>query len=53
MKMLTKMKSGAEERVMELEQNGYKAYTTASGWIGYNHEKMIGECAQVKQLQLS
>lgn len=43
-KLLTQMKSGTAERVKDLKQNGYKAYTTASGWLGYSDQKMVELC---------
>ena len=33
--------AGKEGRIAELEQNGYPAYTTSPGWLGYTDEKMI------------
>jgi L-fuconate dehydratase len=31
---------GKEERIRELKANGYAAYTTSAGWLGYSDEKM-------------
>jgi L-fuconate dehydratase len=31
---------GKAERIAELEANGYAAYTTGPGWLGYSDEKM-------------
>lgn len=47
--LLTQMKPGTEERVKELQQSGYKAYTTASGWIGFSNEKMVELCKNYQQ----
>ena len=32
--------SGAEERIAELLEHGYPAYTTGPGWLGYSDEKL-------------
>ncbi|TLQ01066.1 fuconate dehydratase [Nesterenkonia salmonea] len=32
---------GKEERLRELEQDGFPAYTTSPGWLGYSDEKMV------------
>jgi L-fuconate dehydratase len=42
---------GKAERIAELEANGYAAYTTGPGWLGYSDEKMrrlIGEALDDK-----
>ena len=31
---------GREERLAEIEQRGYPAYTTSAGWLGYTDEKI-------------
>ncbi|MBA3529574.1 MAG: fuconate dehydratase [Propionibacteriaceae bacterium] len=31
---------GKEDRIAELKANGYAAYTTSAGWLGYPDEKM-------------
>lgn len=31
---------GLEERIAELKAEGYAAYTTSAGWLGYSDEKM-------------
>ena len=33
--------AGREERIAELERDGYPAYTTTPGWIGYSDEKLV------------
>jgi L-fuconate dehydratase len=35
-----------EQRIRELEQNGYPAYTTSAGWLGYSDEKMERLCRE-------
>lgn len=37
-------KQGSSERENELMIQGYPAYTTAPGWLGYTNEKMIELC---------
>ena len=34
------------ERIRHLEENGYPAYTTSAGWIGYDDEKLETLCRQ-------
>ena len=36
------------ERITYLEKNGYKAYTTSAGWLGYSDEKMRRLCREAK-----
>jgi L-fuconate dehydratase len=35
-----------EQRIRELEQNGYPAYTTSAGWLGYSDEKLRRLCRE-------
>ena len=35
-----------EQRIRELEQNGYPAYTTSAGWLGYSDEKLQRLCRE-------
>ena len=35
-----------EQRIRELEQNGYPAYTTSAGWLGYSNEKLQRLCRE-------
>ncbi|MDG4824131.1 enolase C-terminal domain-like protein [Asanoa sp. WMMD1127] len=37
---------GREERVAELLANGYPAYTTSPGWLGYDDEKLRRLCRE-------
>ncbi len=39
--ILRSARSGREDRITELERDGYPAYTTTPGWIGYSDEKLI------------
>lgn len=42
--LLKKSSIGKEERERDLLDNGYKAYTTAAGWLNYDDEKMKNLC---------
>ncbi|WP_138442620.1 enolase C-terminal domain-like protein [Sinomonas susongensis] len=33
--------SGKEERIAALQSDGYPAYTTSPGWLGYSDEKLV------------
>ncbi|MFD1717670.1 enolase C-terminal domain-like protein [Georgenia deserti] len=33
--------AGKAERIAELEANGYTAYTTTPGWLGYSDDKLV------------
>ena len=35
-----------QDRIAELEKNGYPAYTTTPGWLGYSDEKMQRLCRE-------
>ncbi|WP_282143727.1 L-fuconate dehydratase [Cellulophaga baltica] len=37
-----------QERIAHLEQNGYPAYTTSAGWLGYSDDKMRRLCREAK-----
>jgi L-fuconate dehydratase len=39
--VLRRASPGREDRIAELQQCGYPAYTTTPGWIGYSDEKLI------------
>lgn len=38
--MLKKVEPGKKDRIEELLQHGYPAYTTSAGWLGYSDEKI-------------
>ena len=40
LRILRSREAGALERIEELEANGYPAYTTTPGWLGYSDEKL-------------
>jgi L-fuconate dehydratase len=44
--ILRSARQGRNERIAELERDGYPAYTTTPGWIGYSDEKLIQLCRQ-------
>ncbi|MFI8605554.1 L-fuconate dehydratase [Cellulophaga baltica] len=37
-----------QERIAHLKQNGYPAYTTSAGWLGYSDDKMRRLCREAK-----
>jgi L-fuconate dehydratase len=39
--ILRRGQAGKEERIAHLRSNGYPAYTTTPGWLGYSDEKML------------
>lgn len=39
--MLIRGQEGKQERIAELKADGYRAYTTSPGWLGYSDEKML------------
>ena len=46
LEMLTSGRDTLGERLAELEANGYPAYTTSPGWLGYSDEKLRDLCRQ-------
>lgn len=40
LEIFTAGQAGKEERIAELKEHGYAAYTTSAGWLGYTDEKM-------------
>ncbi|OIQ38408.1 MAG: fuconate dehydratase [Bacteroidetes bacterium MedPE-SWsnd-G1] len=38
-----------QERIDDLLQNGYPAYTTSAGWLGYSDDKMRRLCRDAKE----
>ncbi|XP_047504867.1 mitochondrial enolase superfamily member 1-like isoform X1 [Pieris napi] len=48
--MLKAMQNGREERVNFLETNGYPAYTTQVGWMGYSDELVEELCRKYLDL---
>jgi L-fuconate dehydratase len=46
--LLSKMESGKQERINYLQQQGYPAYTTSAGWLGYSDEKIRRLCREAR-----
>jgi len=46
--LLIKMESGKQERIDSLLKQGYPAYTTSAGWLGYSDEKIRRLCREAK-----
>jgi L-fuconate dehydratase len=46
--MLKAKEAGKKERIASLMKNGYPAYTTSAGWLGYSDEKMRFLCQEAK-----
>ena len=38
--LLQRMRPGREQRLADIAANGYPAYTTSAGWLGYEDEKI-------------
>ncbi|MGN6339646.1 MAG: L-fuconate dehydratase [Ginsengibacter sp.] len=47
--MLQKLSGSRQERTDNLLKNGYPAYTTSAGWMGYSEEKIRRLSRQAKQ----
>jgi L-fuconate dehydratase len=47
--MLRKNEGSKLERIAYLEKNGYRAYTTSAGWLGYSDEKMRRLCQEARK----
>lgn len=46
LEILRAMVPGREERIQHLLENGYPAYTTSPGWLGYSDEKLERLCRE-------
>ena len=46
--LLTEKAATKQERIAQLKVNGYPAYTTSAGWLGYSDEKMRRLCREAK-----
>lgn len=44
--MLKKLEPTKAERIKQLEEQGYPAYTTSAGWLGYSDEKIRRLCRE-------
>ncbi|WP_339711656.1 L-fuconate dehydratase [uncultured Kriegella sp.] len=48
LKMLKEKAGSKQERINKLKQDGYPAYTTSAGWLGYSDDKMRRLCQEAK-----
>ncbi len=48
LELLTAQESTKQERIDVLMKNGYPAYTTSAGWLGYSDDKMRKLCQEAK-----
>jgi L-fuconate dehydratase len=46
--MLRRQQEGKQERIDFLMKNGYPAYTTSAGWLGYSEDKIRRLCREAK-----
>ncbi len=44
--ILEKNQSTKQQRIQRLEEDGYPAYTTSAGWLGYSDEKLQRLCRE-------
>lgn len=49
LEMLKENEASKQKRIDMLLQDGYPAYTTSAGWLGYSDEKMRRLCKEAKQ----
>ncbi len=48
LKMLQQKEATKQQRIEYLHNNGYPAYTTSAGWLGYSDDKMKQLCREAK-----
>jgi L-fuconate dehydratase len=46
MEIFGRSQSTMQERLKQLEADGYRAYTTSAGWFGFSDEKVRGLCRE-------
>ncbi|MHC4375241.1 MAG: L-fuconate dehydratase [Planctomycetota bacterium] len=46
LRLLEQQREGQADRLAELEQKGFPAYTTSAGWLGYSDEKIRRLCTE-------
>ncbi|CAF3808461.1 unnamed protein product [Rotaria sp. Silwood1] len=46
LKMLKELESTKSERIKQIEEQGYPAYTSSAGWLGYSDEKIQRLCRE-------
>lgn len=44
LEMLTRMRAGRADRLAELRRDGYPAYITSAGWLGYPEDEVRRRC---------
>ena len=49
LELLERGSKGREERVAALVRDGYPAYTTAPGWLGYTDDRLRELCLQASE----
>jgi len=49
LQMLKEKESSKQERIDNLLEKGYPAYTTSAGWLGYSDNKMRRLCKEAKE----
>ncbi|HLH57584.1 MAG TPA: enolase C-terminal domain-like protein [Streptosporangiaceae bacterium] len=47
--LLERGRAGRDERIALLRRDGYPAYSTTPGWLGYSDEKLAALCAEAVQ----
>jgi len=48
LQLLKSKEASKQERIDTLQRDGYPAYTTSAGWLGYSDEKMRRLCREAK-----
>ncbi len=48
LQLLKSKEASKQERIDKLQRDGYPAYTTSAGWLGYSDEKMRRLCREAK-----
>jgi len=46
LELLRARESGKSDRIAQMQQDGYPAYTTTAGWLGYSDDKLRALCKQ-------
>jgi L-fuconate dehydratase len=41
LELLKRMRTGREDRLAQIVESGYPAYTTSAGWLGYDDQKIV------------
>jgi len=50
LELLKANEGSKQERIDNLQEKGYPAYTTSAGWLGYSDDKMRQLCREAKEL---